>query len=97
MRKAILAAATLAALAISPISANAQDVLGGAIVGGATGAVIGGAVGGGRGAAVGAAVGTTTAAAVGAQADGRYYYRERYYHHRHCWHNRFGELRCRYD
>jgi uncharacterized protein YcfJ len=97
MRKAIFAAATLAALAVSPMTANAQNALGGAIVGGATGAAIGGAVGGGRGAAVGAAVGATTGAAVGAQEDGRYYYRERYYRHRHCWHNRFGELRCRYN
>src|SRR3954468_23520437 len=96
MRKAIFAAATLVALAISPISANAQNVLGGAIVGGATGAAIGGAVGGGRGAAVGAAVGATTGAAVGANAEGGYYYRDRHYHHRHCWHNRFGEVRCRY-
>ncbi len=59
MRKAILAAATLTAPAMSPVSANAQNVLGGAIVGGATGAAMGGAVGGGRGAAVGAAVGSS--------------------------------------
>ena len=57
MRKMILAAATLAALAMMPASANAQSsTVGGAIVGAGTGAVIGGAVGGGRGAAVGAVV-----------------------------------------
>jgi uncharacterized protein YcfJ len=96
MRKAILAAATFAALAVSPMNANAQNALGGAIVGGATGAAIGGAVGGGRGAAVGAAVGATTGAAVGANADGYYYYGHRNYHHRECWRNQFGHLRCRY-
>jgi uncharacterized protein YcfJ len=91
MRKMILAAATLAALAMMPTGANAQSsTIGGAIVGAGTGAVIGGAVGGGRGAAVGAVVGGTTGAAIGAQAE------PGYRHHRHCWHNRFGELRCRY-
>lgn len=91
MRKMILAAATLAALAMMPAGANAQSsTIGGAIVGAGTGAVIGGAVGGGRGAAVGAVVGGTTGAAIGAQAE------PRYRRHRHCWHNRFGEVRCRY-
>jgi outer membrane lipoprotein SlyB len=89
MRKAILAAATLAVLSILPVGANAQDPVGGAIVGGATGAVIGGAVGGGRGAAVGAVVGGTTGAAIGANAEPRY--RERV-----CWEDGWGRMRCRY-
>ena len=57
--------------------------------------MIGGAVGGGRGAAPGAVVGAVTGAAVGAQADGRYHYSGRYYHHRECWRHH-GRLRCRY-
>jgi uncharacterized protein YcfJ len=95
MRKIIFAAATLAALSIGPTGANAQNVIGGAIIGGATGAVIGGAVGGGRGAAVGATVGATTGAVIGANADERH---RRTYHHRrrHCWVNQWGHRHCRY-
>jgi uncharacterized protein YcfJ len=97
MRKTIFALAALAALAITPTGASAQNnALGGAIVGAGVGAGVGAAVGGGRGAAIGAAVGATTGAAVGAQADGRYYYQDRYYQHRECWRNRNGKLRCRY-
>lgn len=92
MRKAILAAATLAALSTMAVGANAQDALGGAIIGGATGAVIGGAVGGGRGAAVGAVVGGTTGAAIGANAEERRYYRR----DRVCWEDNWGNRRCRY-
>jgi uncharacterized protein YcfJ len=92
MRKALLAATCFAALLAAPNGASAQDAVGGAIVGAGTGAVIGGAVGGGRGAAVGAAVGATTGAAIGADADVHYRYR----HHRHCWRNEWGHLRCRY-
>ena len=44
--------------------AAAQDPVGGAIVGGATGAIIGGVLGGGRGAAIGAIVGGATGAAI---------------------------------
>ena len=94
MRKAILAAATLAVLATMPVSANAQDAIGGALIGAGTGAVIGGAVGGGRGAAVGAVVGGTTGAAIGANADerrGRRGYRERV-----CYEEDWGNRRCRY-
>jgi len=91
MRKMILAAATLAALAAMPAGANAQSAtVGGALVGAGTGAVIGGAVGGGRGAAVGAVVGGTTGAAIGASAE------PRYRRARHCWINRYGERVCRY-
>ena len=46
--------------------AAAQDALGGAVLGGATGAIIGGAVGGGRGAAVGAIIGGTSGAIIAA-------------------------------
>ena len=91
MRKLFLAAIFLAAIITVPTGAGAQNAVGGAIVGAGTGAVIGGAVGGGRGAAVGAAVGATTGAAVGANADVGYYHR----HHRHCWRNEWGHLRCR--
>jgi hypothetical protein len=48
------------------------------------------------GAIVGAGVGAGVGAAVGAQADGRYYYHDRYYSHRECWRNHNGRLRCRY-
>jgi uncharacterized protein YcfJ len=91
MRKAILAAATLAALSTFTVGANAQDAVGGAIVGAGAGAVIGGAVGGGRGAAVGAVVGGTTGAAIGANAEPRYRHRERV-----CWEDNWGNRRCRY-
>ena len=94
MRKAMLAAISVAVLLGATATANA-DPIGGAIVGGATGAVIGGAVGGGRGAAVGAAVGATTGAAIGAES-GPYYYQHRHWHHRNCWHDHWGHLRCRY-
>jgi uncharacterized protein YcfJ len=79
-----------------PTGASAQNAVGGAIVGAGAGAIIGGAVGGGRGAAAGAVVGGVTGAAIGAQADGRYYYGNRYYSHRECWRNDRGRLRCRY-
>ena len=90
MRKTIFVAATLAAISMAPAGANAQNAVGGAIVGAGTGAVIGGAVGGGRGAAVGAAVGATTGAAIGADAD------VRYHRYRHCWHDQWGYRHCRW-
>jgi uncharacterized protein YcfJ len=96
MRKTLFALAALATLAMTPTGASAQNAVGGALVGAGVGAGVGAAVGGGRGAAVGAAVGAVTGAAVGAQADGRYYYGRRYYHHRECWRTRHGNLRCRY-
>jgi len=52
------------ALAMPMQEAAAQDPVGGAIVGGATGAIIGGVLGGGRGAAIGAIVGGATGAAI---------------------------------
>jgi len=68
-----LGAVTLLSIAIAaPVQeATAQDPLGGAILGGATGAILGGALGGGRGAAVGAVVGGVTGAAIAAQGQPR--------------------------
>jgi outer membrane lipoprotein SlyB len=51
--------------------AAAQDVLGGAIVGGALGGIIGGALGRGGGAIAGAAIGATTGAVIAAEAQRR--------------------------
>jgi osmotically inducible lipoprotein OsmB len=91
MRKAILAAATLAALSIFPLGAHAQDAVGGAIVGAGAGAVIGGAATGrAEGAAVGAVIGGTTGAAIGANAG------ERRYRERVCVEDDWGNRRCRY-
>jgi hypothetical protein len=59
------------ALAMPMQEAAAQDPLGGAILGGATGAIVGGALGGGRGAAVGAIIGGATGAAIAAQGQPR--------------------------
>ena len=59
------------ALAMPMQEAAAQDPVGGAIVGGATGAIIGGVLGGGRGAAIGAIIGGATGAAIGAEGDPR--------------------------
>ena len=63
--------------------AAAQDPLGGAILGGATGAIIGGVVGGGRGAAIGAGVGAATGAVIAAEGQrrrgGYYWYRQNCY------------------
>lgn len=95
MRKAILAAATLAALATMPVGANAQNAVGGAIVGAGAGAVIGGAVTGRpEGAAVGAVIGGTTGAAVGANAEERHYRRSQ--RTRVCWEDDWGRRHCRY-
>ena len=97
MRKTLFALVALASLAVMPTGASAQNnTVGGALIGAGVGAGVGAAVGGGRGAAAGAVIGGVTGAAVGAQADGRYYYRSRYYHHRECWRTRHGNLRCRY-
>src|SRR6516225_1268240 len=57
------------AFAMPMQEAVAQDPVGGAIVGGATGAVIGGVLGGGRGAAIGAIIGGATGAVIGAAVD----------------------------
>src|SRR5262249_7653772 len=69
---------TLLTLAVViPFKAAAQDPLGGAILGGATGAIIGGVAGGGRGAAIGAGGGGGTrgiAGAGGQRGRGGYYW-----------------------
>jgi hypothetical protein len=56
---------------LSVEQAAAQDVLGGAIVGGALGGIIGGALGRGGGAIAGAAIGATTGAVIAAEAQRR--------------------------
>jgi outer membrane lipoprotein SlyB len=92
MRKAILAAATLALLSTLSVGADAQDAVGGAIIGAGAGAVIGGAATGRpEGAAVGAVIGGTTGAAIGANAEPRYRSRERV-----CFEDDWGNRRCRY-
>jgi osmotically inducible lipoprotein OsmB len=90
MRKTILIVATLAGLSALPVSAHAQNAVGGAIVGAGAGAVIGGAVTGRpEGAAVGAVIGGTTGAAIGANAEPRY-------RSRVCWHDDWGRRHCRW-
>ena len=77
MHKTFGAAALLVAAIATPVNdASAQDVLGGALLGGAAGALIGGAVGGGRGAAIGAIIGGGTGAAIAAEGQrrGAYWY-----------------------
>lgn len=79
-----LGAAVLMAAAIAvPVNdARAQDVLGGALLGGAAGALIGGAVGGGRGAAIGAIIGSGTGAVIAAEGQRRGAY---WYHNNACY------------
>lgn len=78
MIKTFGAAALMAAALAAPVNdAAAQDVLGGALLGGAAGAILGGAIGGGRGAAIGAIIGGTTGAVIAAEGqrrNGYYYY-----------------------
>jgi uncharacterized protein YcfJ len=73
-----------AALAMPAQDAAAQEnILGGALFGGAAGAIVGGAVGGRGGAAAGAIIGAGTGAVIGAQMERRrtgfYWYNGR------CW------------
>jgi outer membrane protein with glycine zipper len=78
MIRRIGTAAVLALAMAMPVhDAVAQDVLGGAILGGAGGAILGGALGGGRGAAIGAVIGAGTGAAIASEGERRrsgYYY-----------------------
>lgn len=79
MRRVIGAALLVALAAAVPVQeAQAQDVIGGAIVGGAVGGMIGGAVTGrGAGVAAGVAIGAATGALIAAEAQrrhGRYYW-----------------------
>jgi hypothetical protein len=73
MRTMIGAGLFLAAAALLPQPAAAQDPVGGAIVGGAIGGIIGGAVGRGPGGAVaGAVIGATTGAVIASEAQRRH-------------------------
>jgi hypothetical protein len=76
------ASLVVAALAAPLNDAAAQDVLGGALLGGAAGAIIGGAVGGGRGAAIGAVIGSGTGAIIAAEGQRRGAY---WYHNNGCY------------
>jgi hypothetical protein len=73
MKTTVAAAAFVALVAALPApQAQAQDVLGGALLGGAAGAIIGGAATGrAGGAAVGAAIGATTGALIANEAERR--------------------------
>ena len=80
MKLMIGAAALLTLAAAMPVQqAQAQDVLGGALFGGAAGAILGGALGGGQGAAIGAVLGAGTGAVIASEgqrrANGYYYHR----------------------
>lgn len=71
LRAVGMAAGVVLALAMPTHEAEAQDAIGGAILGGIGGAVVGGAVGGSRGAAVGAIVGAGTGAAIASEGERR--------------------------
>lgn len=76
-RKIALSALLGASLLAPRQDAAAQDILGGALLGGAAGAIIGGAAGHGRGAGIGAIIGATAGAAIAAEGQrrrGSYYY-----------------------
>lgn len=91
MMKSFAAAAFVALATTLPApQAQAQDVLGGAILGGAAGAIIGGAATGkAGGAVVGAAIGATTGALIANEAERR---RGGYYWwHGDCYLKRDGE------
>ena len=91
MLRTLGAAAILAlVMAMPQQQAMAQDVLGGAILGGAAGAIIGGVAGGGRGAAIGAGIGAATGAIIASEGQrrrGGYYYWHRgcYIHRPYGW------------
>ena len=83
MNKMIGAATLLVAAIATPVNeSRAQDVLGGALLGGAAGAILGGAIGGGRGAAVGAIIGSGTGAVIAAEGQRRGAY---WYHNNGCY------------
>jgi uncharacterized protein YcfJ len=85
MVRAMAGAACLALAFAMPVqeAAAQENIIGGALFGGAAGAIIGGAVGGRGGAAAGAIIGAGTGAALGAQMERRrtgfYWYNGR------CW------------
>jgi hypothetical protein len=78
MRRTVMAIALLSAATMAPVQpASAQDVLGGALLGGAAGAIIGGAATGRTGGAVvGGVIGAATGAIIAqeAQRNRRGYY-----------------------
>jgi hypothetical protein len=83
MNKTIGAAALLIAAIAAPVNeSRAQDVVGGALLGGAAGAILGGAIGGGRGAAIGAIIGSGTGAVIAAEGERRNGY---WYHNNGCY------------
>ena len=82
MTRSIGALALLALVMMPAQQASAQNVLGGAIVGGAAGALIGGAAGGRNGAIAGGIIGGVVGASIAAQAERRnnyYWYNGRCY------------------
>lgn len=100
MRKLLISAATLAAIAIVPTVANAQaNTVGGAV----GGAVVGGAVGGPPGAVVGGIIGGTVGASTEPRYP-RYGSDDRYWVEpdapgpavRSCWHDDYGRRVCGY-
>ena len=84
MIRTIGTTAFLALAAAMPLQqADAQDILGGALLGGAAGAIIGGAATGrGEGAAIGAVIGAGAGAAIASQGQRRGGY---YWHDGRCW------------
>jgi hypothetical protein len=82
MHRKLAAAGLMAITVLLPIQvANAQDALGGALLGGAAGAIIGGAATGKAGGAVaGGVIGAATGAAIASQGQARpggyYYYQD---------------------
>jgi uncharacterized protein YcfJ len=85
MVRILAGTACLAAALAMPVqdAAAQENILGGALFGGAAGAIVGGAVGGRGGAAAGAIIGAGTGAVIGAQMERRrtgfYWYNGR------CW------------
>jgi len=73
-------ASAFAAMAVLPVTANAQERT-----------VTGAAIGAGAGALVAGPVGAVVGGGVGAVVGG-----PRLTHHRHCWRDRDGDRHCRY-
>jgi len=85
MVRAIAGAGCLVLALAMPVqeAAAQENILGGALFGGAAGAIIGGAVGGRSGAAAGAIIGAGTGAALGAQMERRH--TGYYWYNGRCW------------
>jgi osmotically inducible lipoprotein OsmB len=67
------------AAGLSACNTPGERAVGGALIGGGSGALIGGALGGGRGALVGAGIGAAGGAIVGASTAPQPYYGDRVY------------------